>query len=85
MERTRRGPSYLRRQNLRRAAFLERKKKKLPLADETAKTGYDNKVCRQGGGADLLEDKKTASSRQTVQKEDEIVDNDCPLSLDPIP
>ena len=83
-QRTRRGPSYLRRQNLRRAAFLERKKKKLPLADETAKTGYDNKVCRQGG-ADLLENKKTASSRQTAQKEDGTVDNDCPLNLDPIP
>ena len=81
--RTRRSPSYLRRQNLRRAAFLERKKKKLPLADETASTGHDNKVCRQGG-TDLL-DKKVVSSGQTAQKEDETVDKDCPLNLNPTP
>ena len=83
--RTRRSPSYHRRQNLRRAAFLERKKKKLPLADETASTGHDNKVCRQGG-ADLL-DKKVDSSGQTAQKEDETVDTDkdCPLNLNPTP
>ena len=81
-QRPRRSPSYLRRQTLRRAAFLERKKK-LPLADETASTGHDNKVCRQGG-ADLL-DKKVASSGQTAQKEDETVDKDCPLNLNPTP
>ena len=59
-QRTRRSPSYLRRQTLRRAAFLERKKKP-PLANEAASTRRDNKDCRQGG-VDLLE-KKTASSR----------------------
>ena len=81
-KRTRRSPSYLRRQTLRRAAFLERKKK-LPLAEETASTGNDNNVCRQGG-ADLL-DKKVASSGQTAQKEDETVGKDCPLNLNPTP
>ena len=65
-KRPRRSPSYLRRQNRRRAAFLERKKK-LPLADEVTPTTYDNQVCRQGG-ADLL-DKKTASSGQTSAME----------------
>ena len=78
----RRSPSYLRRQTLRRAAFLERKKK-LPLAEETASTGNDNNVCRQGG-SDLL-DKKVASSGQTAQKEDVAVDKDCPLNLNPTP
>ena len=78
----RRSPSYLRRQTLRRAAFLERKKK-LPLAEETASTGNDNNVCRQEG-SDLL-DKKVASSGQTAQKEDETVDKDCPLNLNPTP
>ena len=81
-QRTRRSPSYLRRQTLRRAAFLERKKK-LPLAEETASTGYDNNVCRQGG-ADLL-DKKVAFSGQTAQEEDKTVDKDCPLNLNPTP
>ena len=81
-QRTRRSPSYLRRQTLRRAAFLERKKKP-PLAEETASTGYDNNVCRQGG-ADLL-DKKVDSSGQTAQKEDKTVDQDCPLNLNPTP
>ena len=61
-QKPRRSPSYLRRQTLRRAAFLERKKK-LPLAEETASTGNDNNVCRQEG-SDLL-DKKVASSGQT--------------------
>merc|ERR1711934_1231072 len=81
-QKPRRSPSYLRRQTLRRAAFLERKKK-LPLAEETASTGNDNNVCRQGG-SDLL-DKKVASSGQTAQKEDETVDKDCPLNLNPTP
>ena len=81
-QRTRRSPSYLRRQTLRRAAFLERKKKP-PLAEETASTGYDNNVCRQGG-ADLL-DKKVAFSEQTAQEEDKTVDKDCPLNLNPTP
>lgn len=83
-QRTRRSPSYLRRQTLRRAAFLERKKKP-PLAEETASSGYDNNVCRQEG-ADLL-DKKVDSSVQTAQKEDETVDTDkdCPLNLNPTP
>ena len=69
-------------QTLRRAAFLERKKK-LPLAEETALTGNDNNVCRQGG-SDLL-DKKVASYGQTAQKENETVDKDCPLNLNPTP
>ena len=81
-KRIRRSPSYLRRQIRRRAAFLERKKK-LPLAEETASTGNDNNVCRQEG-SDLL-DKKVASSGQTAQKEDETVDKDCPLNLNPTP
>ena len=81
-QKPRRSPSYLRRQTLRRAAFLERKKKP-PLAEETASTGNDNNVCRQGG-SDLL-DKKVASSGQTAQKEDETVDKDCPLNLNPTP
>ena len=81
-QRPRRSPSYLRRQTLRRAAFLERKKK-LPLAEETASTGNDNNVCRQGG-SDLL-DKKVVSSGQTAQKEDETVGKDCPLNLNPTP
>ena len=34
------------------------------------------------GGADLL-DKKMVSSRQTATKEDETVDKDCPLDLNP--
>merc|ERR1711934_880067 len=81
-QKPRRSPSYLRRQTLRRAAFQERKKK-LPLAEETASTGNDNNVCRQEG-SDLL-DKKVASSGQTAQKEDETVDKDCPLNLNPTP
>ena len=80
-QKPRRSPSYLRRQTLRRAAFLERKKK--PLAEETASTGNDNNVCRQEG-SDLL-DKKVASSGQTAQKEDVAVDKDCPLNLNPTP
>merc|ERR1712210_425962 len=63
-QKPRRSPSYLRRQTLRRAAFLQRKKKP-PLAEETASTGNDNNVCRQEG-SDLL-DKKVASSGQTAQ------------------
>ena len=59
------------------------RKKKLPLAEETASTGHDIKVCRQGG-SDLL-DKKVASSGQTAQKEDVTVDKDCPLNLNPTP
>ena len=81
-QKPRRSPSYLRRQTLRRAAFLQRKKKP-PLAEETASTGNDNNVCRQEG-SDLL-DKKVASSGQTAQKEDVAVDKDCPLNLNPTP
>ena len=83
-KRTRRSPSYLRRQNRRRAAFLERKNK-LPLADEVTPTTYNNnQVCRKGG-ADLL-DKKTASAGQTSATEVETaVDNDCSLNLNPNP
>ena len=55
-KRPRRAPSYLRRQNRRRAAFLERKKK-LPLADEVAgRSGFSGQedclfradVCNEG-------------------------------------
>ena len=82
-KKTRRSPSYLRRQTRRRAAFLERKKK-LPLADVVTPTTHNNQACRQGG-ATLL-DKKTASSWQTAVSEVEIVvDNDCSLDLNPNP
>ena len=64
----RRSPCFLKRQNLRRAAYLQRKQaskaEKLPLADEATSTGHDNKVCRQGGA--VLLDKKIASSWQTA-------------------
>ena len=53
------------------------------MAEETASTGNDNNVCRQGG-SDLL-DKKVASYGQTAQKEDETVDKDCQLNLNPTP
>ena len=78
----RRSPCYLKRQILRRTAFLQRKNK-LPLADEATSTGHDNKVCMQGG-ADFL-DKKIASSRQTAAVEDKTVDKDRPLDLNPNP
>ena len=82
-KKTRRSPSYLRRQTRRRAAFLERKKK-LPLADVVTPTTHNNQGCRQGG-ATLL-DKKTASARQTSATEVETaVDNDCSLNLNPNP
>ena len=82
---SRRPPSYLRRQLLRKAAFLEQKKK-LSLANEATKTGDNNKVCGQEG-LDLLQ-KKTVLPRPMAegdQKEDETVDKDCPLNLDPTP
>ena len=53
------------------------------MANEAAPTRHNNKVCRQGG-SDLL-DKKVASSMQTATKEDETVDKDCPLDLNPKP
>ena len=82
-KKTRRSPSYLRRQTRRRAAFLERKKK-LPLADVVTPTTHNNQACRQGG-ATLL-DKKTASSWQTAVSEVEtVVDKDCSLDLNPNP
>jgi len=78
----RRSPCYLKRQILRRTAFLERKNK-LPLADEATSTGNNNKACKQGG-ADFL-DKKMVSSRQTTAVEDKTVDKDRPLDLNPNP
>ena len=82
-KKTRRSPSYLRRQTRRRAAFLERKKK-LPLADVVTPTTHNNQGCTQGG-ATLL-DKKTASPWQTAASEDEtVVDKDCSLDLNPNP
>ena len=82
-KRTRRSPSYLRRQTRRRAAFLERKLKH-PLADVVTPTTHNNQVSRQGG-ATLL-DKKTAFSWQTATSEGEtVVDNNCSLDLNPNP
>ena len=82
-KRTRRSPSYIRRQTRRRAAFLERKLKH-PLADVVTPTTHNNQVSRQGG-ATLL-DKKTASSWQTATSEGETaVDNNCSLDLNPNP
>ena len=82
-KKTRRSPSYLRRQTRRRAAFLERKKK-LPLADVVTPTTHNNQGCRQGGVT--LLDKKTASSWQTAASEVEtVVDNDCSVDLNPNP
>ena len=79
-KRTRRSPSYLRRQTRRRAAFLARKEKH-PLAEVVTP---NNQACRQGG-ATLL-DKKTASPWQTAAPEDEtVVDKDCSLDLNPNP
>ena len=78
----RRSPCYLKRQILRRTAFLQRKNK-LPLADEATSTGNDNKACTQGG-ADFL-NKKMASSEQTAAVEDKTVDKNCPLDLNPKP
>ena len=79
-KRTRRSPSYLRRQTRRRAAFLARKEKH-PLAEVVTP---NNQACRQGG-ATLL-DKKTASSWQTATSEGEtVVDNNCSLDLNPNP
>ena len=78
----RRSPCYLKRQILRRTAFLQRKNK-LPLADEATSTGNDNKACTQGG-ADFL-NKKMASSEQTAAVEDKTVDKDRPLDLNPNP
>ena len=79
-KRTRRSPSYLRRQTRRRAAFLARKEKH-PLAEVVTP---NNQASRQGG-ATLLE-KKTASSWQTVTSEGETaVDNNCSLDLNPNP
>ena len=80
--RSRMSQSFLHCKRLRWAAFLERKKKP-SMANEAAPTRHDNKVCRQGG-SDLL-DKKVASSMQTATKEDETVDKDCPLDLNPKP
>ena len=79
-KKTRRSPSYLRRQTRRRAAFLARKEKH-PLAEVVTP---NNQACRQGG-ATLL-DKKTASSWQTATSEGEtVVDNNCSLDLNPNP
>ena len=77
-----RSGSYLRRQARRRAAFLERKKKHL-LEEEVTTTRQDNSVCVEEAG-DVL-NKNTAFSVQTYAKEDETVEGDRPLDLNPKP
>jgi len=82
-KKTRRSPSYLRRQTRRRAAFLERKKK-LPLADVVTPTTHNNQVCRQGG-ATLLDKKTTSSWQMDASEVETVVDKDCSLDLNPNP
>ena len=77
-----RSGSYLRRQARRRAAFLERKKKHL-LEEEVTTTRQDNSVCVEEAG-DVL-NKNTAFSVQTYAKEDETVEGERPLDLNPKP
>ena len=75
-----RSGSYLRRQARRRAAFLERKKKHL-LEEEVTTTRQDNNVCVEEAG-DVL-NKTIASPMQTYAKEDQTVEGDRPLDLNP--
>ena len=75
-----RSGSYLRRQARRRAAFLERKKKHL-LEEEVTTTRQDNSVCVEEAG-DVL-NKNIASPVQTYAKEDDTVEGDRPLDLNP--
>ena len=77
-----RSGSYLRRQARRRAAFLERKKKHL-LEKEVTTTRQDNNVCVEEAGDGL--NKTIASLMQTNPKEDETVEGDRPLDLNPKP
>ena len=77
-----RSGSYLRRQARRRAAFLERKKKHL-LEEEVTTTRQDNNVCVEEAG-DVL-NKTIASPMQTYAKEDETVEGERPLDLNPKP
>ena len=77
-----RSGSYLRRQARRRAAFLERKKKHL-LEEEVTATRQDNNVCVEEAG-DVL-NKTIASPMQTYAKEDETVEGDRTLDLNPKP
>jgi len=77
-----RSGSYLRRQARRRAAFLERKKKHL-LEKEVTTTRQDNNVCVEEAG-DVL-NKTIASPMQTNAKEEETVEGDRPLDLNPKP
>ena len=77
-----RSGSYLRRQARRRAAFQERKKKHL-LEEEVTTTRQDNNVCVEEAG-DVL-NKNIAFSVQTYAKEDETVEGDSPLNLNPKP
>ena len=62
--------------------FLERKKKHL-LEEEVTTTRQDNNVCMDEAG-DIL-NKNVASSMQTYPKEDETVEGDYPLDLNPTP
>ena len=71
-----RSGSYLRRQARRRAAFLERKKKHL-LEEEVTTTRQDNSVCVEEAG-DVL-------NKKTYAKDDESVEGDRPLDLNPKP
>ena len=77
-----RSGSYLRRQARRRAAFLERKKKHL-LEEEETTTRQDNNVCVEEAG-DVL-NKNVASYLQTYAEEDETVEGDRLLDLNPKP
>ena len=77
-----RSGSYLRRQARRRAAFLERKKKHL-LEEEATTTRQDNSVCVEEAGNVL--NKTIASPMQTYAKEDETVEGDRTLDLNPKP
>ena len=65
-KKTKRSPSYLRRQIRRRAAFLERNKK-FPLADQATTLTPNKDVCRQEEAIFL--NKKTAPSWQTAASE----------------
>ena len=77
-----RAGSYIRRKARRRVAFLERKKRH-SLEEEVTTTRQDNNICLDEAG-DLL-NKNVASSMQTYPKEDETVEGDCPLDLNPTP
>ena len=67
----------------REACCVSGKKKKHLLEEEVTKTRQDNSVCVEEAG-DVLS-KNTAFSVQTYAKEDETVEGDRPLDLNPKP